>query len=356
VNAPSPARRCRLILLSLLAGCLVSLFALAVPALAEQSDFSALFDPATAATSAALRLHIVYRDPANPDGKPSPIRHLVINAPSGTVINVGTVPRCDASDQQIQAEGPSACPPNSQVGNGTLTALTGFGPPIDPFTANVTIFNDGRGWIEVVQEQQSGATVADDRIQANGDTLTGNPPATPGGPPDGQTAVRTIDFAFPASTGYITTPPSCPRDGSWTWTAAFTFADGSTQNVQSVSACQPASSGARHSNPSSPSPPDHTPRLRLTASPSRVRTGWHNIRFLVGSPASRCRRGATIRFAGRRVRTNSHGRAAIRARLTRPGNHRAAVTKRGCNAATTIVVAVRHARSHHASDSRPAND
>jgi hypothetical protein len=338
VSTGDPRGRRRPIGSSLLACCLAWLFVLAAPALAEQSDFSVLLDPATPATNAALRLHILYRDPANPDGKPSPIRHLVINAPAGTAINTGAVPRCDASDQQIQAQGPGACPANSQVGSGTLTALTGFGPPIDPFTGNVTIFNNGHGWIEVVQDQHSGATIADDRIQASGDTLTGNPPSTPGGPPDGQTAVRAVDFTFPASARYFTTPPNCPRAGAWTWTAAFTFADGSTQHVESTSGCLTAAPGIGHSNPTSPSSPVRRPRLRLTASPRGVRTGWRRIRFLVSSPAPRCRRGATIRFAGQRVRSNARGRAVIHARFSRPGARRAAVTKHGCSAAATAIV------------------
>jgi hypothetical protein len=321
----------RLMRPSLLLCGIAFLSALAAPAVAAESDFSVRFDPAKPATRAAVRLHIVYRDPANPDGKPSPIRHLEITGPSGVAINTATVPRCDASDQQIQAQGPSACPPDSQVGTGTLTAVTGFGAPIDPFTGSVTIFNDGQGWIEVVQDQQSGATIADDRIRADGSTLTGNPPATPGGPPDGQTAVRTIDFAFPASTGYFVTPPDCPRGGAWTWTAVFTFADGSTQRVQSVSPCQAAGPVVVH-----PAPRRRAPRLHLVASPRRVRIGWHEFHFVVRS-TSRCRRGATIRFAGRRARTNRSGRAALRAHFSRSGRHRATVTHRGCTAARTTI-------------------
>lgn len=209
----------------------------APPASAQPSDFALGVANRTPASRTALTLHIVYRDPANPKGKPSPIRHLVINLPPGASINLEAVARCTASDQEIMAMGPGACPPTSRVGSGTLTAITGFGPPLDPFLTDVTIFNSAQGWVEIVQDHQTQATLATDRIKVNGSTVTGNPPSTPGGPPDGETAVRAIDFTFPASSGYVTTPPSCPPNDLWTSTAAFTFADGSTQHVQSAAPC-----------------------------------------------------------------------------------------------------------------------
>ncbi len=169
---------------------------LAGAARAQQSDFSLQFGANAPNTPTAMHLYIVYRKPSDPNGKPSPIRHLVIAAPQGTRIDLG-LPGCAASDQQIMASGPAACPADSQVGQGTLTALTGFGPPTDPFLTDVTIFNTGQGVVEIVRDHNTGATLTDDRIQIQGNVLTGNPPAIPGGPPDGQTAVRTIDFTFP---------------------------------------------------------------------------------------------------------------------------------------------------------------
>jgi hypothetical protein len=242
----------------LLGGCSL-LLAIAAPASAQPSDFALGVANRTPASATALTLHIVYRDPANPQGKPSPIRHLAINLPAGTLIHVGSVAGCTASDEAIMAMGPGACPPASRVGSGTLTAITGFGPPIDPFLTDVSIFNTGQGWLEIVQDHQTHATLAADRIKANGSTLTGNPPSTPGGPPDGESAVRTIDFTFPASSGYVTTPPSCPSSEVWMSTAAFTFADGSIQHVQSaapcsaqqaasLAACSHVIAGTRHSD------------------------------------------------------------------------------------------------------------
>jgi hypothetical protein len=234
---------------------LISLL-LAPAAAAQQSDFSLQFASTTPGAATAMHLYIVYRTPADPNGKPSPIRHLVISAPQGTRIDLAMA-RCTATDDEIMAAGPSACPAASQVGQGTLTAITGFGAPTDPYLTDVTIFNTGQGVVEIARDHRTGATITDDRIQIQGNVLTGNPPAFPGGPPDGQTAVRTIDFTFPASSHYITSPPSCPT-GQWTSQASFSFADGSTQHVSSTTPC-------------SATPPDATPPAvgRFAISPRR---------------------------------------------------------------------------------------
>lgn len=319
---------------ALIAGCCaIALLLAAAPARAQQSDFGVRFSPSTPGTATTFDLHIVYRREADPAGKPSPIRHLVIQLPSGTRINTAGLPRCTASDQQIQAQGTAACPADSRVGSGTLTAITGFGPPVDPYATRVTIFNDGDGWVEIVQDERTGATLATDRLAANGSTLTGNPPSVPGGPPDGQTAVRQIDFTFPASSRYVETPAICPSGRTWTSAAAFTFADGSTQHIQSSTACSPKQGGGRRP----------APHLRLIALPRRVQTGWRRIRFIVRSPSPSCREHAAIRFAHRVIHTGAHGRAVLHVWLKRARSYRAVVTTAGCGRAATKVIARRAA-------------
>lgn len=219
------------------AAVLLSALTLLLPATAraEASTFSLQFSSRTPGTPTGARIYIVYRKPSDPNGKPSPIKHLAINAPQGTRIDLA-LPSCTAGDQQIMIEGPSACPPDSQVGQGTLTADTGFGPPLDPYPTDVKIFNTGQGWVEVVRDHSTGITLADDRLQVRGDVITGNPPSIPGGPPDGQTAVRTIDFSYRESAHYFTTPARCAT-GQWISTASFTFADGTTQRLTSTTPC-----------------------------------------------------------------------------------------------------------------------
>jgi hypothetical protein len=237
------------------------------PASAQaQSDFAVPFASHKTGTVTAAAIKIVYRDPDDPNAKPSPIRHLVIKLPAGTFVGIKTVPACTASNEQLQLQGPSACPADSQVGAGKLTAITGFGAPFDPFVTKATLFNTGTGVLETIQEPMSGAVIAVDRISIEGTTMTGNPPMTPGGPPDGESAVREIDFEFPATTGFFKTPGDCPGSGKWVATAAFTFADGSVQNVSNSTPCDVPKAAPPPSTPANPPrrPPRRPTRCRRT--------------------------------------------------------------------------------------------
>src|SRR5919197_5562930 len=86
-----------------------------------------------------------------------------------------------------------------------------------------------------------------------------------------------------------------------------------------------------------------TGRLRLVVRPHRVRRGAVvRVRFLVRTFAARLPipvAGATIRFAGHRLKTNRRGRASLRTRLRR--GHRAVVVKTGLLPARGRVVVVR---------------
>jgi hypothetical protein len=81
--------------------------------------------------------------------------------------------------------------------------------------------------------------------------------------------------------------------------------------------------------------------LRLAVRPRRVRAGRRTrFRFLVterrGGHTRRVR-GATVRFAGRRVRTNRRGRATLRLRMGGLGRRRARASKAGHRSARATV-------------------
>jgi hypothetical protein len=86
------------------------------------------------------------------------------------------------------------------------------------------------------------ASPAFDRLTIKGSTLTAHPPAAPGGPPDGQTSVRSSDFAVPvrraAGRSLVTTPPRCPKRRRWITTATFRFANGDSDTVLSATPCR----------------------------------------------------------------------------------------------------------------------
>jgi hypothetical protein len=221
------------LLLGSIAALLVST---SVPASSQATEIGLEFSSQEPATNTSMALHIRYTKPGDPNAKPSPIRRIQIDAPAGTVFDGAKVPSCDASDAEVMALGPSACPSDSQIADGTIVVITGGGPPFDPFNSPTPVFNDGNGWLEVSQTPSTPATIAVTRLAVSGSRISGNIAPAPGGPPDFESAVSTVDLAFPAS-GYVTTPPTCPAEREWVTTGTFTFADGRTEIVQGDTPC-----------------------------------------------------------------------------------------------------------------------
>jgi hypothetical protein len=287
----------------------------------KRSDFELGFSSRVPGQPATLTLHIVYKG-EKPDDKPSPIRKVVIAAASGTVFRAGAVPVCTASDDELRAQGSGACPEESRIGAGTLTAITGFGPPADPVNGDLAVFNGGDEVIEVVTAPGTDRVVGTDRLHIDGSTLTGDPPVTPGGPPDGETAVQKIDITIDPK--FVTTPSSC--SGTWVSTGTFGFKDGTEETLKSETPCD---------RPAAP----RTATLELK--PRRPRVG-RATRFSVRLTGAReCSRGATVRIGGRRAKTDARGRAALRVTVHRPGAHRATAKKAGCPTLSAPFVGVR---------------
>jgi hypothetical protein len=220
----------------------------------KHADFALGFSTTSRGAKTALALHVVYKAPGDPNGKPSPIRKVVVEAPRGTRFHTGAVARCTASDDELQLEGSGACPAASRIGAGKLTADTGFGPPVDPLAGDLTLFNSGTEVIEVVTAPGTDRVLGIDRLRIAGSTLTGHPPTTPGGPPDGETAVRQIDFTIDRKTGYVTTPRTCPRSRRWISRGTFGFKNGAEETLESKAACKRPRPKPRSSpSPSRPS-------------------------------------------------------------------------------------------------------
>lgn len=202
----------------------------------KRADFDLAFSTRAPGQTASLTLHVLYKAD-DPDAKPSPIRKVVVAAPEGTRFHTDAVEVCKASDDQLMAQGSGACPAESRIGGGKLTVMTGFGPPVDPVAGDLALFNGGDTVIEVVTAPGTDRTVGTDRLHIDGSTLSGNPPTTPGGPPDGETAVREIDFTIDAGTGFVSTPRTCTASGKWKSTGTFGFADGVEETLTSVAPC-----------------------------------------------------------------------------------------------------------------------
>ena len=233
----------------------------------------------------------------------------------------------DVHREQLRALGSDACPDETLLTIGTFSAMGGFGPA-DPIMGDNHVFNGPQQIIEVITVPDGSASPAFDRLTIDGSTLTAHPPVAPGGPPDGESSVRSLDYAIPVRRGaggrsFLTTPPSCPAEGVWKTVATFGFKDGSSDTVVSATQCV-------------------TPQLALSVHPGRVTEGRSvRLRFRASSASASCISGALIRFGGRTLRTGADGRAAVKATFHTPGARAVRVTKPGCRGTGKFVHVMR---------------
>lgn len=301
-------------------------------------DFSLGLATQRPAAATAMTLDVVYKNPSDPNGKPSPLRKSVVEAPPGAVFDGGAVPACTASDDQLMAGGESACP-GGRVGTGTVSLTTGFGAPVDPFTVDAVLLNGGDGIVELFSDHRTGTRIAVGHARFTApNTLTEMPARNPGGPPDGESSVRHLDFRFdevrgPGGRSFLSTPPSCPPSGTWTSRIAATLADGHTYTAASTTPCTRAFRA---------SPPAATPRaaIHVHVAPSRVRTGRRiRLRVRLAATAPRCVRAVSIRIGRARARSDVRGIAVLVAKLPRAGTYAVTATKQACLAGHAKVVA-----------------
>lgn len=316
---------------TLLVGLVVGASAIAAPpAPAEttrRSELEAGFSSAAPGTSTGLRLGVVYRAAGDPDAKPSPIRSLLIALPTGTVFDASAAPECRASDAELTLLGPAACPAASQVGSGSFTAITGIGAPVDPFVGDLYVFHGPAQLIEVVTAPGTRLPVGIDRLRVSEGTISARPAPVPGGPPDGQTAVREVRLTIPARTAgahtLFTTPPDCPASDAWTSRGTFGFADGTSDEATATTPCRAST---------------RKERVSTRIWPRRVMFGTRTrFRVRVRPGTSLCAAGATVRLNRRRARTDERGRATIITALRRHGGARLSYRKRGCVAEDRVV-------------------
>jgi hypothetical protein len=210
--------------------------AAALPAAAyagPRFDYKQVFTTARPGASTGIDTQILYKHPDDPNAKPIPVRQEVFTFPRGTRFDESVVPDCTVPDLVLRLQGESACPPESWIGGGHgNTTMTGFpGAGETPIRANA--FDYGSGAFRVLggPEQFPLRLVA--HGQREGRIRTVDIPPGPGGPPDGESALRRIHNVFPARSlgdrAYVRTPRRCPSTGVWTFKARLTFADGGVE-------------------------------------------------------------------------------------------------------------------------------
>ncbi len=304
-----------------------ALGALAAPAFAEgpRAELSIPFKVAAPGTETGLNMDLRYLHPENREERPPTIQKLAIRLPPGTRLDPSALPACTASNEEIQARGRDACPPETQVGTGTLDVY--LGTPDDPHRTDLALFNGPGMIIEVLLFEGTNTTAALERLPVtDGATISGEPvQVPPGAPPERRFSASRIVWDIPARGGYLVTPPAC--DGTWTTVGEFGFADGGEARVTSEQPCTRGSGVL-------PMPAAATVRIAAAAPRTLVRGRRTRVRIRLASGDPDCVRGATVRIGRRAARTDASGRASFVAlvRWGRPAA-RLRVTTPACGAA-----------------------
>ena len=229
---------------------------------AERATYELGFTTPDPSAVTGLTLHVKLENSEDPGGKAPVLQDGVYGLPAGTRIDTKAVTQCTATDEELQLLGRDACPAESRIGEGTITATTGT--PADPLQGDVTVFNGDGQIIELVTAPGSNVVAGFDRLTVEGSSLHAHPPATPGGPPEGRTTIKEIRVKI-APSRIFTTPPSCPADGLWRASGLVTFASGTRLTVPAAFGC---------SAPATPVAQASPPRAHKRA-PHRRRKGGH---------------------------------------------------------------------------------
>jgi hypothetical protein len=205
-----------------------------------RADYKQMFTTSVPGASTGTDTQILYENPADPNAKPIPVRREVFTFPAGTTYDESVVPDCTASDAELMLFGRSACPADSWMGGGQGdTSMTGF-PGVGETALDVDGWDDAGVMVLLGGSHDLGIRFVT-RARRVGQVVTVDVPRTPGGPPDGESALRRVHNVFAARSlggrAYIRTPRKCPRSGAWTFRAQFTFADGVVEKDVSRMPC-----------------------------------------------------------------------------------------------------------------------
>ena len=215
-----------------------AVFAAAAAALAPsayagaRADYKQMFTTPIPGTSTGTDTRLFYKNPKDPKAKPIPVRREEFTFPAGTTYDESVVPDCTASDAEIRLFGKSACPAASWIGGGEGdTTMSGFGPGEDAM--DMDAWDDAGVMVVFGRSHDFPVINAVARGHRKGQTMTVDLPSVPGGPPDGESALRRIHHVFPAQSAgkraLMRTPRKCPQSRRWTFRAKFTFADGAVE-------------------------------------------------------------------------------------------------------------------------------
>jgi hypothetical protein len=199
-----------------------------------RADYKQMFTTPVPGESTGTDTQILYKHPLDPDAKPIPVRREVFTFPEGTTYDESVVPDCTASDVELMLLGRGACPEESWMGGSVGdTSMTGF-PGTGETPLDVDGWDDGGDMLLLGGTHDPPQIKLVTRARRSGQVITVEVPRAPGGPPDGENALRRVHHVFPARSlgdrAFMRTPPTCPASGAWEFRATFTFADGAVED------------------------------------------------------------------------------------------------------------------------------
>jgi hypothetical protein len=223
---------------------------------AARFTYEAAFTAKRPAKAAGFSQAIDYVNPEDPGAKPPAIVRVHVVLPKGSRIDPSVPGVCTATDLELIVDGRDACPPESRVGEGTLSADTGAPGESGMFPrtieTEVSFFNGERDLVFLAESTNTPAPL---RIPAHFEvgerSFTSTVPPLPGAPPpDPFLAIDKVTnslhyVAAEAGAGYITTPSRCGRKRRWRFTAEVTYRDGVVQKQTAAMRCRRKGPGRR---------------------------------------------------------------------------------------------------------------
>ena len=262
-------------------------------------------------------------NPADPEGKPHSFSHLHVELADGARFDTTAVPQCKASDAELMAIGPEACPAESKVATDETLIDSGVAGPGRYFTSDIVFFNNQDELILIATVRELGARVVL-RGQVGRNTIDLDVPVLPGLPPDGAAAksqrgrwdVRS-SVRDGKTVNYITTPPTCPDRGFWVNRLTYTYRDGVEQTVESKTPCR---------RPGESSADDRAPTIRAAGIPRRCARRPFRARLRIAD-SSRLE-SVRVRIGRRALATSRRKRIEVRVPVgcLRAGRHTISVT------------------------------
>jgi hypothetical protein len=200
-------------------------------------EYSDAFTTRTPGMPTGRVFHDEFFNAQDASAKPPAVQHVHVQLPHGARFNWRAVPLCTASDAELMAQGESACPAGSKVGSEVYSFDTGVDGPNRVVTSDIAFLNNKEELIILTRERQSGTRVAT-RGKLGPETFDFDLPPLPGTPPEGG-ADKLEDAKYPVSP-WLTTPPTCPSGGKWTFRIDYTFRNGEKVTRTSDTPCSHA--------------------------------------------------------------------------------------------------------------------